>query len=630
MDIVAFYSDIQSHRPEDEIWHKFDHARHQHMASNSFVPSTPASPAASQVLQHYNPPPPRSPYFPRHTEDSFENPRPAPAPPPRSSNGLMPNRVAPKPPGSSKTMQQSFSPQPLFPQSPMAFSPSQPISPSQKSGRKPSLRSISQPLPLIMPSTLHKQSSQNLQTVIQKERVSWQKYREKDLPSEPLDESPLTSPVELAPSPELAKNQEDANISIDSAVMRSVKQKDDNAVFTEEVKTPPKNDQTPKLRQGDILLESPRRLRQQTSPRQQQNGFIQPKSTVSEAPKQQDADRQAASARKRELKRLRDAELINRLTAICSTGDPTRLYRNLRKIGQGASGGVYTAYQVGTNLCVAIKQMNLEQQPQKELIINEILVMKESKHPNIVNFIDSFLFTGDLWVIMEYMEGGCLTDVVTYNMMSEGQIAAVCKETLFGLQHLHAKGVIHRDIKSDNVLLSLTGEIKLTDFGFCAQIQDTSVKRTTMVGTPYWMAPEVVSRKEYGPKVDIWSLGIMAIEMIEGEPPYLTESPMRALYLIATNGTPDLKDPGALSTVFKAFLGWALQVDPDRRASAAELLEHPFLQQADSLRSLAPLVKAARLAKLQEQNANSSLQKKVPGANQVSAGGHQHATAQHV
>lgn len=103
-------------------------------------------------------------------------------------------------------------------------------------------------------------------------------------------------------------------------------------------------------------------------------------------------------------------------------------YKNLNKIGQGASGGVYTATEVGTGRCVAIKQMNLEQQPKKDLIINEILVMKDSKHKNIVNFMDSFLRQGDLWVIMEYMEGGSLTDVVTFNLMTEGQISAVCKE----------------------------------------------------------------------------------------------------------------------------------------------------------------------------------------------------------
>ncbi|CAO3647958.1 unnamed protein product [Cunninghamella echinulata] len=293
---------------------------------------------------------------------------------------------------------------------------------------------------------------------------------------------------------------------------------------------------------------------------------------------------------------MKDSEVIAKLQTICTEADPNKIYRNMTKIGQGASGGVFIAHTSNSDLPVAIKQMNLEQQPKKELIINEILVMKESQHKNIVNFIDSYLWKGDLWVIMEYMEGGSLTDVVTNNMMMEGQIAAVCKEVLEGLQHLHSKGVIHRDIKSDNVLLSSRGQIKLTDFGFCAQLNDTQAKRTTMVGTPYWMAPEVVTRKEYGPKVDIWSLGIMAIEMVEGEPPYLNENPLRALYLIANNGTPKLQDPEALSPLFRDFLARSLSVEVDVRPTASELLKHPFLKCADPLPSLAPLIRAAREA----------------------------------
>ena len=169
-----------------------------------------------------------------------------------------------------------------------------------------------------------------------------------------------------------------------------------------------------------------------------------------------------ATPRRREKPKDGGGDIVKRLQAICTDADPTRLYRNLVKIGQGASGGVYTAYQVGTNVCVAIKQMDLDKQPKKDLIINEILVMRSSRHPNIVNYIDSFLHRNDLWVVMEYMEGGSLTDVVTANLMTEGQIAAVSRETCQGLEHLHRHGVIHRDIKSDNVLLSLNGDIKLS------------------------------------------------------------------------------------------------------------------------------------------------------------------------
>ncbi|PHH80065.1 hypothetical protein CDD82_1997 [Ophiocordyceps australis] len=294
-------------------------------------------------------------------------------------------------------------------------------------------------------------------------------------------------------------------------------------------------------------------------------------------------------------------DVVLALKRICSEGDPRDVFRGFNKIGQGASGGVYTGYERGSNRLVAIKQMNLEQQPKKDLIINEILVMKDSSHPNIVNFIDSYLCGGELWVVMEFMEGGSLTDVVTFNIMTEGQIASVCRETLKGLQHLHSKGVIHRDIKSDNILLSSEGSIKLTDFGFCATINEAQNKRTTMVGTPYWMAPEVVTRKEYGRKVDIWSLGIMAIEMIEGEPPYLTESPLRALWLIATNGTPRIKNEGELTPVFRDFLHLALKVDPDKRASAHDLLRHDFLKSCVDLEQLAPLVRAARDQRAQEK-----------------------------
>jgi tRNA A-37 threonylcarbamoyl transferase component Bud32 len=322
-------------------------------------------------------------------------------------------------------------------------------------------------------------------------------------------------------------------------------------------------------------------VQQMQQPQQQQQEVVAPQ-MLKNAPKS------------KKLEYRESVDIMERLRAVVSMEDPMKIYSDFKKIGQGASGSVYVAKNKKTKETVAIKRMDLNNQPKKDLIINEILVMRESKHPNIVNFIESYLVRDELWVVMDYMDGGSLTDVIDSNHMAEPQIASVMLESAKGLYHLHSKNIIHRDIKSDNILLGMNGEVKLTDFGFCARISEDRGKRSTMVGTPYWMAPEVVKQKDYGPKVDVWSLGIMAIEMIEGEPPYLDEEPLKALYLIATNGTPKLKRPDAITPDFRDFLARCLEVDVEKRASMAELMQHPWFKRAAAPSTLYPLIKRAK------------------------------------
>lgn len=374
--------------------------------------------------------------------------------------------------------------------------------------------------------------------------------------------------------------------SSDNPTSPSTTDSSDNEDIDEPPKPPPRPDHTRSIYTKSLLIEQPLKLPGHEDDEPVRSSTVIDENGIPRRVKQ--------PVQNNPKKKMTEKEVLDILRKIVTIGDPEYRYNNFNKIGQGASGTVYTALETSSGREVAIKQMNLAAQPKKELIINEIIVMRENKQHNIVNYLDSYLKKDELWVVMEFLAGGSLTDVVTETCMDEGQIAAVCRECLQALEFLHARNVIHRDIKSDNILLGMDGSVKLTDFGFCAQINGENSKRTTMVGTPYWMAPEVVTRKAYGPKVDIWSLGIMAIEMVEGEPPYLNEKPLRALFLIATNGTPEIENKDQWSPDFQHFLDCCLEIDVEKRWSATQLLKHPFLKQAKPLSSLTPLIHAAK------------------------------------
>eukprot|EP01096_Ripella_sp_DP13-Kostka_P007027 TRINITY_DN2558_c0_g2_i5.p1 TRINITY_DN2558_c0_g2~~TRINITY_DN2558_c0_g2_i5.p1 ORF type:complete len:754 (-),score=308.11 TRINITY_DN2558_c0_g2_i5:3-2264(-) len=267
-----------------------------------------------------------------------------------------------------------------------------------------------------------------------------------------------------------------------------------------------------------------------------------------------------------------------KIEEVVSNEDPIARFFNLEKIGQGASGTVYVADDSRTGQRVAIKEMILDEQPNKDIIVNEILLMKECNHENIVNFIESYLVDGALWVVMEYINGCDLTQIVdNCRPVTEEAISTIMRDVLRGLEHLHAKSIIHRDIKSDNIMISLDGVVKLTDFGYGAQLTKEHAKRQTVVGTPYWMAPEVIQGDQYDVKADIWSTGVMCVEMIDGLPPYMDMPPLKALFTIVSKGLPPLKNAKMMSPEFRDFYKKCTIVDPVQRHGATELLTVCFL-----------------------------------------------------
>ncbi|KAF4793758.1 p21 (RAC1) activated kinase 4 [Turdus rufiventris] len=283
------------------------------------------------------------------------------------------------------------------------------------------------------------------------------------------------------------------------------------------------------------------------------------------------------------------------LQMVVDPGDPRTYLDNFIKIGEGSTGVVCIATVRGSGKLVAVKKMDLRKQQRRELLFNEVVIMRDHQHENVVEMYNSYLVGDELWVVMEFLEGGALTDIVTHTRMSEEQIAAVCRSVLRALAVLHAQGVIHRDIKSDSILLTHDGRVKLSDFGFCAQVNKEVPRRRSLVGTPYWMAPELISRLPYGPEVDIWSLGVMVIEMVDGEPPYFNEPPLKAMKLIRDNLPPRLKNGHKVSPSLKGFLERMLVRDPAQRASAPELLRHPFLGVAGPPACIVPLMRQHRL-----------------------------------
>jgi serine/threonine-protein kinase 24/25/MST4 len=269
--------------------------------------------------------------------------------------------------------------------------------------------------------------------------------------------------------------------------------------------------------------------------------------------------------------------------------DPESIYTKQTCIGGGSFGKVYKGVDKRTGQSVAIKVIDVENADDEvDDIIQEISILGGLNSPYVTKYYGSFLKGSDLWIVMEFCSGGSCQDLLQPGLIPEDYICIIVRELLMGLEYLHNDGKLHRDIKAANILLGANGQVKLADFGVSGQLTATMTKKNTFVGTPFWMAPEVIKQSGYDHKADIWSLGITALELALGEPPYSDIHPMKVLFLIPKNPAPVLE--GNFSKDFKDFVHKCLRKEPRERPSARELLKHPWVRKAKRTAYLTELI----------------------------------------
>ncbi|KAK3530467.1 hypothetical protein QTP86_024376, partial [Hemibagrus guttatus] len=287
--------------------------------------------------------------------------------------------------------------------------------------------------------------------------------------------------------------------------------------------------------------------------------------------------------------------------------NPEESWEIIGELGDGAFGKVYKAQNKQSGILAAAKVIDTKTEDELEDYMVEIEILASCNHDNIVKLLDAFYYESQLWILIEFCAGGAV-DAVMLELerpLTEPQIRVVCKQTLEALIYLHENKVIHRDLKAGNILLTLDGQVKLADFGVSAKNTKTLQRRDSFIGTPYWMAPEVVmcetsKDRPYDYKADIWSLGVTLIEMAQIEPPNHEMNPMRVLLKIAKADPPTLMQPSKWSPEFSDFLRHALDKNLDNRWSAPQLLQHPFVSNVTDSKPVRELIAEAKAEVMEE------------------------------
>jgi len=267
------------------------------------------------------------------------------------------------------------------------------------------------------------------------------------------------------------------------------------------------------------------------------------------------------------------------ITVIDKEKDLKKIFKFIETSGKGGFGRVFCARDKATKEIVAIKRVPAVTEKEEISNAGEVACLISLRHPNVVEFKAAYKLNSELWIVTEFMEGGTLSQAIKVHGLAESHIAYITKQLLSGLCYLHSRGFVHRDLKSNNIMMSITGNIKLIDFGLCADLSDGP--RVQMLGTAYWMPPEMIRRHPHNTKSDIWSLGIVVLEMYLRTPPYAS-SRILSMFKAACGETAECLESTKLSisSSARSFVRLCLQSDPDQRPTAKELLMHPYVETA--------------------------------------------------